>query len=146
MTQAQHCFDQISGCKISLLRDGAGQPLLLLHGACVAGQWLPFLDALSQSFTVYLPTHPGFGESETPDWLDTIDDLLQKGMLLCGSPETVRQKIEEYQKQIGFGYLLPMMQFATLPDQLTKCNLELFAQKVIRPLRSVAEGSILTSG
>jgi hypothetical protein len=37
-------------------------------------------------------------------------------------------------------------QFATLPHQLTKRNLELFAQKVIPPLRSVGEGPIPRSG
>jgi alkanesulfonate monooxygenase SsuD/methylene tetrahydromethanopterin reductase-like flavin-dependent oxidoreductase (luciferase family) len=71
--------------------------------------------------------------------LQTIDDLLKKGMFLCGSPETLRQQIEEYQKQIGFGYLLPMMQFATLPHDLTKQSLELFARKVIPALRQVGE-------
>jgi alkanesulfonate monooxygenase SsuD/methylene tetrahydromethanopterin reductase-like flavin-dependent oxidoreductase (luciferase family) len=69
----------------------------------------------------------------------TIDDLMKKGMFLCGSPETVRQQIEEYQKQIGFAYLLPLMQFATLPHDLTKRNLEIFARKVIPPLRGLAE-------
>jgi alkanesulfonate monooxygenase SsuD/methylene tetrahydromethanopterin reductase-like flavin-dependent oxidoreductase (luciferase family) len=69
----------------------------------------------------------------------TIDDLLKKGMFLCGSPETLRQQIEECQKQIGFGYLLPMMQFATLPHDLTKRSLELFATKVIPQLRQIGE-------
>jgi alkanesulfonate monooxygenase SsuD/methylene tetrahydromethanopterin reductase-like flavin-dependent oxidoreductase (luciferase family) len=69
----------------------------------------------------------------------TIDDLLKKGMFLCGSPETVRECIEQFQKQIGFGYLLPLMQFATLPHELTMKNLELFARRVIPALRSVAE-------
>jgi len=69
----------------------------------------------------------------------SIDDLLKKGMFLCGSAETVRQRIEEYQKQIGFGYLLPLMQFATLPHELTRKNLELFARDVIPALRPIAE-------
>ena len=69
----------------------------------------------------------------------SIDDLLKKGMFLCGSPETVRQRLEEFQKQIGFGYLLPLMQFATLPHDLTKKNLELFATKVIPHLANIGE-------
>lgn len=68
----------------------------------------------------------------------TIDDLMKKGMFLCGSAATIRQQIEEYQKQIGFDYLLPAMQFGTLPHDLTKRNLEIFAHKVIPPLRSLA--------
>jgi alkanesulfonate monooxygenase SsuD/methylene tetrahydromethanopterin reductase-like flavin-dependent oxidoreductase (luciferase family) len=70
----------------------------------------------------------------------TIDDLLKKGMFLCGSPATVRRQLLEYQKQIGFGYLLPLMQFATLPHDLTRKNLELFARNVIPDLADVAEG------
>ena len=72
----------------------------------------------------------------------TIDDLLKKGMFLCGSPETLRQQIEEYQKQIGFGYLLPMLQFATLPRDLTKNNLEIFARKIIPALRPLGEALV----
>jgi alkanesulfonate monooxygenase SsuD/methylene tetrahydromethanopterin reductase-like flavin-dependent oxidoreductase (luciferase family) len=69
----------------------------------------------------------------------TIDDLLQKGMFLCGSPATISQQIERHQKQIGFGYVLPMLQFGTLPHDLTVRNLELFAKKVIPPLRPLGE-------
>ena len=43
--------------------------------------------------------------------------------------------MEEFQKQIGFGYLLPLMQFATLPHDLTKKNLELFATQCDSALR-----------
>ncbi len=36
----------------------------------------------------------------------TIDDLMKVGMFMCGRVDTIVQKFEEYQKQIGFGYLL----------------------------------------
>jgi alkanesulfonate monooxygenase SsuD/methylene tetrahydromethanopterin reductase-like flavin-dependent oxidoreductase (luciferase family) len=68
-----------------------------------------------------------------------MDALIDKGMFLCGSAATVRQKIEEYQKQVGFGYLLPVLQFGTLPHQLTRQNLEQFARKVIPALRHLGE-------
>ena len=68
----------------------------------------------------------------------TIDGLLDKGMFICGSAETVRQKLAEYQKQIGFGKLLPMLQFATLPHDLTKASMERFAKKVIPAFRGMA--------
>jgi pimeloyl-ACP methyl ester carboxylesterase len=64
----------VRGCRIRLMRGGAGDPLVYLHGASGAA-WLPFLQKLSQSFDVIAPEHPGFGESDTPDWLDTIHDL-----------------------------------------------------------------------
>ena len=57
------------------MRGGAGEPLLILHGASGAGAWLPFMRSLSEKFDVLVPEHPGFGDSDTPDWLDTIHDL-----------------------------------------------------------------------
>jgi pimeloyl-ACP methyl ester carboxylesterase len=58
-----------------MMRDGAGPPLLFLHGARGAGAWLPFMHKLAQNFDVIVPEHPGFGGSETPDWLDNVGDL-----------------------------------------------------------------------
>jgi alkanesulfonate monooxygenase SsuD/methylene tetrahydromethanopterin reductase-like flavin-dependent oxidoreductase (luciferase family) len=61
----------------------------------------------------------------------TIEEVMQKGMFLCGSAATLREKLEQYQKEIGFGYLLPTMQFGTLPHELTKKSTEIFAKEVI---------------
>ena len=68
--------------------------------------------------------------------VQTIDDWVEKGMFICGSPETVRQMLAERQKQIGFGQLLALLQFGTLPHDLTKANMELFAAKVMPELRA----------
>src|SRR5262245_46887182 len=65
----------VKGCNIALMRGGAGQPLMILHGASGAGTWLPFMRSLSDKFDVIVPEHPGFGSSDTPDWLDNIHDL-----------------------------------------------------------------------
>jgi pimeloyl-ACP methyl ester carboxylesterase len=56
------------------MRAGAGDALVYLHGASGAA-WLPVLQKLSEKYDVIAPEHPGFGESDTPDWLDTIHDL-----------------------------------------------------------------------
>jgi pimeloyl-ACP methyl ester carboxylesterase len=68
-------FETIAGCKIRLLRGGRGAPLLYLHGAGGGGIWMPFMEKLSENFDVIAPEHPGFGESEMPDWLDNVGDL-----------------------------------------------------------------------
>jgi len=65
----------VCGCGIKLMRGGAGQPLLVLHGASGAGAWLPFMRSLAERYDVLVPEHPGFGDSDTPDWLDTVHDL-----------------------------------------------------------------------
>lgn len=69
----------------------------------------------------------------------TVEALMEKGMFLCGSAETVRQQIEHYQKRVGFGYILPMMQFATLPADATRRSMERFARDVMPHLRQLAE-------
>ncbi|MFY9529537.1 MAG: alpha/beta fold hydrolase, partial [Candidatus Acidiferrales bacterium] len=33
------------------------------------------MEALSRNFEVIVPEHPGFGQSETPAWLDNVSDL-----------------------------------------------------------------------
>src|SRR5215510_2005939 len=65
----------VKDCSIRLMRGGAGQPLMILHGASGAGAWLPFMRSLADKFDVIVPEHPGFGASDTPDWLDNIHDL-----------------------------------------------------------------------
>lgn len=65
----------IAGCRTRIMRKGQGAPLLFLHGAAGAAAWLPFMETLSQSYDVIVPEHPGFGGSDTPDWLDNIGDL-----------------------------------------------------------------------
>ena len=65
----------VRGCNIKLMRGGSGAPLLFLHGASGAGAWLPVMASLATKYDVIVPEHPGFGDSDTPDWLDTIHDL-----------------------------------------------------------------------
>jgi len=68
-------FQTFDGCKIRMMRAGQGAPLLFLHGGGGAPVWLPFMETLSQRFDVIVPEHPGFGSSDTPNWLDNISDL-----------------------------------------------------------------------
>ncbi|HTC18571.1 MAG TPA: alpha/beta fold hydrolase, partial [Stellaceae bacterium] len=75
MTEPRQSFETIAGCKVNVRRAGKGEPLLFLHGANGAPHWLPFMEALAGRFEVIVPEHPGFGMSETPDWLDNIADL-----------------------------------------------------------------------
>jgi pimeloyl-ACP methyl ester carboxylesterase len=65
----------VRGTRIHVLRGGSGPPLIFLHGASGHVGWLPFLEALSQSFDVLAPEHPGFGASDDPQWLDRPSDL-----------------------------------------------------------------------
>ena len=65
----------VGDCRIRLMRGGAGAPLVFLHGGGGLGIWLPCMAKLARKFDVIAPEHPGFGDSDTPAWLDTIGDL-----------------------------------------------------------------------
>ena len=67
----------------------------------------------------------------------TIDTLIDKGIIICGSPDTVRDRIRAYQKETGIGYMLSMNQFGTLPKDLTMQSMKLYAEKVIPALRDL---------
>jgi pimeloyl-ACP methyl ester carboxylesterase len=74
MTHAEE-IREIGGVRVQLLVGGDGPPLLYLHGAGGGGLWLPFHERLARHFTVYAPAHPGFGKSEDPAWLESVQDL-----------------------------------------------------------------------
>ena len=74
MTEPTTTRISVRGCNITLMRGGAGRPLLFLHGGGGAG-WLPFMADLAARHDALAPEHPGFGASDTPDWLDNIQDL-----------------------------------------------------------------------
>lgn len=65
----------------------------------------------------------------------TIDSLIEKGTFIVGSPDTVASKIKEAEAVSGFRKLVVMFQFGTLPDELTRKNLQCFAEDVIPKLR-----------
>jgi alkanesulfonate monooxygenase SsuD/methylene tetrahydromethanopterin reductase-like flavin-dependent oxidoreductase (luciferase family) len=67
----------------------------------------------------------------------TVDQALELGLFVCGSPQTVRSTFERYWSEMRFGNLLVMCQFGTLPADLTRKNLELFAREVMPALKAL---------
>jgi pimeloyl-ACP methyl ester carboxylesterase len=57
------------------VRQGAGLPLLLLHGGDGPQDHLPFFQRLAEHFEVIAPVHPGFAGSAVPPYFDSMDDL-----------------------------------------------------------------------
>lgn len=53
------------------------------------------------------------------------------------SDEAARRAFEAYWKEMRFGNLLVLCQFATLPADLTRRNTELFAREVMPALKSL---------
>jgi alkanesulfonate monooxygenase SsuD/methylene tetrahydromethanopterin reductase-like flavin-dependent oxidoreductase (luciferase family) len=71
----------------------------------------------------------------------SLEDLLDSGSFIVGSPKTVREKLRDAQRQIGFGNLLLTIQFGSLPHELTMKNIELLAKHVVPFLK---ESSLVT--
>jgi alkanesulfonate monooxygenase SsuD/methylene tetrahydromethanopterin reductase-like flavin-dependent oxidoreductase (luciferase family) len=69
----------------------------------------------------------------------TLELLDEQGMFIVGSAATVRERLAEAQKQIGFNHLLPLLQFGTLPHELTIKNAKMFAEQVMPHLRPLGE-------
>ena len=97
-TGAQAWTEQLveaAGVNLQLVKGGSGPPLLILHGELGNHGWLRCHQALSKDYTLYLPSHPGFGATERQDWimnmrdmagwyLEAIDDLDLSGANLMG--------------------------------------------------------------
>lgn len=65
----------VGGVEVHAWVGGQGPPLLVLHGAGGNRGWTRWLQRVAERFTVWAPTHPGFGRSDDADWMDGIDDL-----------------------------------------------------------------------
>jgi pimeloyl-ACP methyl ester carboxylesterase len=65
----------VSGADVELIERGSGAPLLFLHGAQGVPPADNFLTRLAAKRRVIAPSHPGFGASSLPDWLDSVDDI-----------------------------------------------------------------------
>lgn len=65
----------LAGVDLELWEGGDGPPTLFLHGAGGFRPDDPFVGLLSSGRHVIAPSHPGFGGSGLPDWLDRPDDI-----------------------------------------------------------------------
>ena len=65
----------VNGVKVTLRRTGKGPPLIFFHGADGYTQWLPFFDALAENYELLVPEHPGFGASDDPPLIRSVNDM-----------------------------------------------------------------------
>ena len=66
---------ELAGVALDIWEGGAGPPLLFLHGAGGFRGDAAFLGLLGQRRRIYAPSHPGFGVSPLPDWIDRPEDI-----------------------------------------------------------------------
>ena len=65
----------VNGIRIEMIERGSGRPLLFLHPGIGIDAGAPVLDRLAAGGRLLAPSHPGFGASEGPKHMTTVDDL-----------------------------------------------------------------------
>ena len=65
----------INGANIELLRRGKGRPILFLHPHIGLHGSDAFIARLAEQAEVIVPSHPGYGHSDLPPAMSTVDDM-----------------------------------------------------------------------
>jgi len=66
---------RIHDVDIELFDGGSGQSLLFLHSAQGFRPDHAYVGQLAAQRRLIAPSHPGFGRSSLPDWIDSVDDI-----------------------------------------------------------------------
>ena len=70
-------------------------------------------------------------EAKVTGKVKTVDELIESGVVIIGSPNTVREKMAEYQELAGFNTSLTKTQFGTLPADMTRDNMAAIAEELL---------------
>ena len=76
MTSDTSTLVKLRGADVPLVRRGSGPPVLAFHGGDGPVGHLPFAEAISASFELLYPTHPGFDGTAIPEHFDNLQDLV----------------------------------------------------------------------
>lgn len=66
---------EVAGSRLQIVQGGNGDPLLVLHDEMGHHGALRWHEALAESNTLHIPSHPGFSESPRMDWVMNMRDL-----------------------------------------------------------------------
>jgi alkanesulfonate monooxygenase SsuD/methylene tetrahydromethanopterin reductase-like flavin-dependent oxidoreductase (luciferase family) len=64
-------------------------------------------------------------------------DMIKEGFVFVGSPETVKQRLEEMVRRLNIGHLMVVMQFGSMPHEQAMQNIELFGRHVLPHLKPI---------
>src|ERR1051326_6381574 len=65
----------VNGVTIEAVEHGSGRPILFLHPGIGIDPAAPVLLELAKGGRVIAPSHPGFGTSQLPKAMTTVDDV-----------------------------------------------------------------------
>ncbi|MGH6677033.1 MAG: LLM class flavin-dependent oxidoreductase, partial [Xanthobacteraceae bacterium] len=110
----------------------------------------PHLEALVNSF-LKMPTEmllpPGYTDPASLKRVravkvtgkpQSLEELMASGVVIVGGPETVREKLAEYQDLAGFNTSLTKTQFGTLPNEMARANMTAIAEEILPHFRERA--------
>jgi alkanesulfonate monooxygenase SsuD/methylene tetrahydromethanopterin reductase-like flavin-dependent oxidoreductase (luciferase family) len=69
----------------------------------------------------------------------TLKQLIEAGSVMCGSVSTVRDQLLKLARDYGVGNLHAMLQIGSMPIELTRYNIDLFAREVLPALKPLFE-------
>ena len=108
----------------------------------------PHLEALSNRFLkmpIEMLLPPGYTSVESMKRIraakvvgkvQSAEDLINAGVVLVGSPNTVREKLEQYQELAGFNTSLTKTQFGTMPTSQARANAAAIAEEILPYFRA----------
>src|SRR3974377_727351 len=65
----------LEGARSDLIERGQGRPVLFLHAENGIESTAAAIEELAKGARVIAPTHPGFGRSDVPNGMRSVDDL-----------------------------------------------------------------------
>jgi alkanesulfonate monooxygenase SsuD/methylene tetrahydromethanopterin reductase-like flavin-dependent oxidoreductase (luciferase family) len=110
----------------------------------------PHLDALVNRFLkmpIEMLLPPGYTSPESMKRIraakvvgrpQSVEDLIRIGVVIVGSPATVRERLAEYQDLAGFGTSLTKTQFGTMPAGMARDNMAAIAREILPHFRDRA--------
>ena len=69
----------------------------------------------------------------------TIESLMARGIIVVGSPDTVRKQIMDNHRDMGFQELVTMLTFGTMPAEMSEANIRRFAREVMPALKPLTD-------
>jgi alkanesulfonate monooxygenase SsuD/methylene tetrahydromethanopterin reductase-like flavin-dependent oxidoreductase (luciferase family) len=100
--------------------------LILFKDAAVP----PDLSLLPDSYAFHREAFRSFEEPP-----DSFDDVVGAGLVLCGSPQTVRRQLQEQIDAVGLRQVCLLFAFGNLPHDKVMRSMRLFATEVIPGLK-----------
>ncbi len=64
-------------------------------------------------------------------------DLVEKGYVIAGGPDTVRERMEDMIKSLRVGHIFGLFQVGNMPDEKVRYSSRLFAEKVMPQLQNM---------